>query len=342
MFKGKKGNNKQEKVQEGKLTKYQKKWLIYGVLIIVLLIISAIVNDDSFSLNSLSNEIAKLENVVYNSVTIEETNGKLENVEKPTLEKNRLNVLYLYVGQADCTLVNLNDYYMLIDAGNNEDGKNIVAYLKTLGIESIDYLVGTHADEDHIGGLDDIIRGISVKRVLMPLTGSDSTNYKNVVDAANKAKVSIITPKEGEVINFSTAEIKVLAVDTLTDSDNNSSIVLQLNFENTKFLFMGDAEKGIEDKLEWEDIDVLKVSHHGSATSTSANFLQQTKPEYAVIQVGKDNQYRLPNKNVITRITGAGALIMRTDEEETSFFVTSNGVDIKASKLKVNLDGNKG
>ena len=334
--------NKEKSSNHKKLTKYQRKWLVYGITVVVLLIVSLIIKDDGFSLDNLKNEIAKLENSVYNQVTIEETEGKLVNVEIPTFEKNRLNVLYLYVGQADCTLVNFNDHYMLIDAGNNEDGKNIVSYLKKIGVTSLDYLVGTHADEDHIGGLDDIIYGLDVNEILMPTAGNEKPNYQNVVNAANKKNLLVTVPKINEKLSFGNTNTKVIAVDTASNNINNSSIVIQIDFENTKFLFMGDAEKEVEEKIEWEDIDVLKVGHHGSGTSSTINFLQKVKPEYAVIEVGKDNQYRLPNKNVLTRITGVGALLLRTDEEETSFYITSNGIDIKASKINVNLDGNEG
>ena len=334
-------NNSNKKNSKKKLTKYQRKWITYGITVVVLLIVSLIVKDDSFNLDNLKNEIAKLDNATYNSVTINDNNVKLTDVEVPTFEKNRLNVLYLYVGQADCTLVNINDHYMLIDAGNNEDGKNIVAYLKKIGVTKLDYLVGTHADEDHIGGLDDVILGLDVDEILMPSNGNEKANYKDVVTAASKKNMLVSVPKVNEKLSFENTETKVLAVDTENNNMNNTSIVIQIDFGENKFLFMGDAEKEVEDKIEWEDIDVLKVGHHGSGTSSTINFLQKVKPEYAIIEVGKDNQYRLPNRNVVTRIPGVGALLLRTDEEETSFLVTSNGIDIKASKIKVNLDGNK-
>ena len=104
---------------------------------------------------------------------------------------------------------------------------------------------------------------------------------------------------------------------------------------------MGDAEKETENSRKWEKVDVLKVGHHGSNTSSSESFLEQVRPYYAVIEVGKNNSYRLPNKYTISRIEKIGAKILRTDTNKTSFYIKSDGNEISESEVKIDLDGNK-
>ena len=251
-------------------------------------------------------------------------------------------MVFFYVGQADCSLIKFRDQTMLIDAGNNEDGKNIANYLKEIGVTKINYLIGTHADEDHIGGLDDIVRELDIEKIYMPKVGSEVVNYKNVVKEAAKKNLIVETPKVGDKFNIADASCEVLAMMDKTEvSDNNSSIVIQMNYGITKYLFMGDAEKEVENSRKWEKVDVLKVGHHGSATSTSQTFLDQVKPHYSVVEVGKDNSYRLPNNNTIKRLEESGTTILRTDTNQSSFWMTSDGNTIETNEVKVNLDGNK-
>lgn len=254
---------------------------------------------------------------------------------------DKLNVVFFYVGQADCTFIKLNDKSMIIDAGNNEDGKKIADYLKSVGISKINYVIGTHADEDHIGGLDDIINNFETDTIYMPKIGCDSDNYKNVIKAAENKNLTISNPNKGDVFQINNAQCEVLSVINEGDvSDNNSSIVIQMNYGETKFLFMGDAEKQIENSIKWNKVDVLKVGHHGSATSSCEEFLKQVKPHYAVVQVGQNNKYRLPNKNTITRLENTAAEVLRTDTNCSSFLMTSDGNTIEKSEVKINLDGN--
>lgn len=274
-----------------------------------------------------------------NVVEAQYTTGTSETID---LNNDKLNMVFFYVGQADCSLIKFRNQTMLIDAGNNEDGKNIANYLKEIGVTKINYLIGTHADEDHIGGLDDIVRELDIEKIYMPKVGSEVVNYKNVVKEAAKKNLIVETPKVGDKFNISDASCEVLAMmDKKGVSDNNSSIVIQMNYGITKYLFMGDAEKEVENSRKWEKVDVLKVGHHGSATSTSQTFLDQVKPHYSVVEVGKDNSYRLPNNNTIKRLEESGTTILRTDINQSSFWMTSDGNTIETNEVKVNLDGNK-
>lgn len=282
-------------------------------------------------------------NVVENAIKY--TNSA--EVTKADIQKDKLNIIFFYVGQADSSLIMAYDKTMLIDAGNNEDGKNIAKYIHELGINKIDYVVGTHSDEDHIGGLDDIIDSFEIGKIFMSKNGTEKVNYQNVIKAANKKNIEVVKPNRGDKFTFKSNDSKteaefevMLALSGEDISSNNSSIVLKLQYENTSYLFMGDAEKVAESTRTWPKVDVLKVGHHGSNTSSSDNFLKQVKPHYAVIEVGKDNKYNLPNSKAITRIENSGATILRTGLKQESIWMISDGNNIEVKELKLNLDGN--
>ncbi len=262
-------------------------------------------------------------------------------VDNVDLNNGKLNVLFFYVGQADSTLIKFNNSVMLIDAGNNEDGNNVVNYLNSIGISKIDYLIGTHSDEDHIGGIDDVIKNIDIENFYIPTVGSNESDYKNAIQAAKDKNINTINPNQGDKFNLDNSNCEIMSVMNYDGiSDNNSSIVIQLKYNDNSFLFMGDAEKEAETARSWNKIDVLKVGHHGSNTSSSADFLKQVNPQYAVIEVGKNNSYRLPNSKALSRIESVGAKILRTDTNCSSFWIASDGNNILETEVKINLDGN--
>ena len=281
---------------------------------------------------------------IYNSVyqnTVTAENLANIDVDSVDFENEDLNIMFFYIGQADSMFIKLKDKTMLIDAGNNLDGKNIVNFLKSKNISKIDYLVGTHADEDHIGGLDDIIREFEVARIFMPTVGSEQVNYIMAKRRADEKNISIENPKEGDTFEFNDATIKVISAMEGADIDNNeSSLVIELDYKERKILFMADAGEIVENKHKWQDVDVLKVGHHGSSSSTTPEFLEQTKPEFAFVEVGKNNDYNLPNKKILERIVKAGAKLYRTDLEQSSFWVKVNESNIDVNEINLNLDGN--
>ena len=267
-------------------------------------------------------------------------NSKFTDVD---LNNEDFNVLFMYVGQADSTLVKYKNKIMLIDAGNNEDGKNIVKFLKDKGISKLDYIVGTHYDEDHIGGLDDIIENFYIGKFYLSNGGELGPNYYNLEKAAKKKNLAITIPKVGDKIDFGDVDMEVMSASKFDGkNDNNASIVIQAKYGSRKYLFMGDLEKQEEAKRKWNEVDVLKAGHHGSNTSSTQEFLNQVKPKYVFVSAGKNNKYRLPNVNAMERIEKTGAKIFRTDVNESSFWLTSNGNDIDIKEVSINLDGNGG
>ena len=312
---------------------------IITIIVFIFLCVSGYFGTDYFL--DTSNNIAK--EASANEVQIT-TSASIENADEVDLNNDKLNIIFFYVGQADCTLIKLNDEVMLIDAGNNSDGKNVVSFLQEKGITQIDYLVGTHADEDHIGGIDDVIKSMEIGTFLIPTVGS-GTDYKNAVEAAEEKNIPIEHPTMGEVFIFEDAHFEIMsAMEEEGTSDNNSSLVIELTYNNTKYLFMGDAETEVENSRSWNKVNVLKVGHHGSNSSSSTKFLEQVKPQYSIIEVGKNNSYNLPSDKAIKRLEESGTQILRTDktngDEVGSFWLTSDGNTIDIKKVNINLDGN--
>ena len=309
-----------------------KKALMRLLAILIVFIISYAYNRFFMKENLNNSKKANLKDNINNS--------KFADVD---LNNEDFNVLFMYVGQADSTLVKYKNKIMLIDAGNNEDGKNIVKFLKDKGISKLDYIVGTHYDEDHIGGLDDIIENFDIGKFYLSNGGELGPNYYNLEKAAKKKNLAITIPKVGDKIDFGDVDMEVMSASKFDGkNDNNASIVIQAKYGSRKYLFMGDLEKQEEAKRKWNEVDVLKAGHHGSNTSSTQEFLNQVKPKYVFVSAGKNNKYRLPNVKAMERIEKIGAKIFRTDVNESSFWLTSNGNDIDIKEVSINLDGNGG
>ena len=241
---------------------------------------------------------------------------------------------YIDVGQADSILIRNQDKVMLIDAGTNEAGETVVNYLENLGITKIDYLIGTHPHEDHIGGLDDVINKFDIGQIYMPKIETTTKTFEDVLEAIENKNLTVTAPNKGDEIVLGQATGKFMTEPILDkDNLNVSSLVFRLEFGNNSFLFMGDAEEENEKTISWTKTDVLKVGHHGSSTSSSEEFLKQVQPQYAIIMVGEDNSYGLPTQETIDKLNTIGSTIYRTDENGT-IQLTSDGNTIKVKTSK--------
>ncbi|MGI6065547.1 MAG: ComEC/Rec2 family competence protein [Bacillota bacterium] len=253
-------------------------------------------------------------------------------------ESALLKVHFIDVGQADSSLVELpNGQIMLIDAGNNGDGDFLVNYLKETGIKQIDYLVGTHPHEDHIGGLDTIIYNFKVDKVIMPDKSHTSETFKDVLTAIKSKKIPLVKASGGKtLITTPNLEAMIIApVKNDYDEINDYSAVIKITYQETGFIFQGDAGITAENNILDQDFnlksDVIKVGHHGSYTSSSSDYLAKVKPSYAVISVGKENSYDHPHDKALARLKKTGAKIYRTDLDGTLIF-TSNGNTINVTR----------
>ena len=253
---------------------------------------------------------------------------------------SNLKIYFVDVGQADCILINDNNEYGLIDAGNNEDGEKIVKYFKDLGITKFKYVFGTHAHEDHIGGMDNIIENFQIEHFYMPDTITTTRTFEEVLDALEEKNIAFETPEEDENLTFSDTVFKVLHVGKDKRDLNDTSIVLKLTYKNTSYLFMGDATSSVEKDILDKDIksDVLKVGHHGSQYSSTISFLKKVSPKYAIIEVGKNNSYNHPKEVTLKKLEDLGTKIYRTDEDGT-IMLTSDGENMSFETVKTDTNG---
>lgn len=258
---------------------------------------------------------------------------------------------YLDLGQADSILLELpNNEIMLIDAGNNSDGQKLVNYLREQGIDTIDYLIGTHPHADHIGGLDDVIENFVIGRIYMPEVIHTTKTFEDVLLAVQR-KGKKITPARTEVSIIDDPVLQIYFLSPISNNYkdlNHYSAVVKVDFLDKSFLFTGDAEKiNEEEMIEKYGVrlksHILKVGHHDSNTSTSEEFIEKVVPDYAVISVGKDNSYGHPSALVIQRLQNHGVKIYRTDLQGT-IIARSDGQQILFNQDPVNqnITGNHG
>ena len=253
---------------------------------------------------------------------------------------SNLNVYYLDVGQADSILIENDGLFMLIDAGNNADGEHLVNYFKSLGIDEFEHVVATHAHEDHIGGMDDIINNFKVNNFYMPDVVTTSKTFEDLITALEKRHVSLQVPNIDDMFILGGCKFDVIHIDNKTEELNDTSIVLRGVYGDTSFLFMGDATSNVEKKILNSNIDsdVLKVGHHGSRYSSAKSFLNKVTPSFSIISVGKDNSYNHPYSSTLTKLKKINSLIYRTDDDGT-IIVSSDGYNIHIETLDTQLDG---
>lgn len=251
-----------------------------------------------------------------------------------------LSIHYIDVGQADSILIKNNEFSMLIDAGNNEDGPLLIDYLEELNINKLDYVVGTHPHEDHIGGLDDIINNIEVKEVLLPEAMTTTKTFEDVLDAIESNELEITVPTIGEKFTLGETNFEVIYTGTGEKDLNEASLILKMNFGNHSYLFTGDTTEEVEKTILDKniDIDVLKVAHHGSRYSSCTEFLNLATPKYAIISAGEGNSYGHPEIETINRLKNHTENIYITKDLGT-IVLTSDGTNIKINNIKTNTNG---
>ena len=249
-----------------------------------------------------------------------------------------LKINFIDVGQGDsCLITTPQNKKVIVDSGGSESydvGKNVLLpYLLDKRITKIDYIMISHFDTDHCKGFEYVLENIKVKNVIISKQSETSENFKQIMKIIRKKRINLIIVQKGSKIkidNFTTVDILSPQSENIADNMNDNSIVAKFEAYNFSILFTGDASEKIEKELIKEKInlksDILKVSHHGSKTGTSEEFLKSVKPKIALIGVGENNKFGHPTKDVIKRLTENKIKIYRTD--------TDGEIRIKIKKSK--------
>ena len=274
---------------------------------------TSVSNEQISEVSNNENNSSTLENSGFDKVTIETGNSVIKKIEDESGSK----IYFFDVGQADSMLIVNNGKTMLIDAGNNEDGDMLVKYIQTLGISKLDYVVGTHPHEDHIGGLDNVIKAFDIGTIYMPKVQTNTKTFEEVIDAISAKNLKVSTPKIGDKFEVGKAQCEVMSIGDDKSNLNTTSIVIRMCYNDVSYLFTGDMETVNESARSWPQTDILKVAHHGSRTSSSEKFLKQIMPKIGIIQVGTDNSYSHPHDVIIKRLEKLGVEIYRNDQKQT-------------------------
>lgn len=241
-----------------------------------------------------------------------------------------MEVHFINVGQGDSTYIELGDGTdILIDGGESKYGNTVVNYLKNLEKDiDLEYVIATHPDSDHVGGLQEVFKQLDVKNFYYPTDAPhDTQTWNNVLNLAKSEGCKVLDAKSGTTLNIGGAVLKFVHPAIDYKDNNEDSVVTLLDYNNTEVLLTGDAESTTENDMVNQnlvgDVDVLKVGHHGSNTSTTQAFLNKIKPEHAVISVG-ENSYGHPTSNILNRLINSGSKVWRTDKNG-NVILTSNG-----------------
>lgn len=290
--------------------------------ILILLSLSACSVKDIDAQTSTGNNSAK------------ETNG--------VVDANESELHFIDTGNSDAILIKNNNKFALIDGGDNDDEERVVSYLKDQGVKELEYIFATHPHADHIGGLDAVVNDIPVKNVYVSNGDADSKTYSDFIYAMANKGLSPSVPLLNSEFKLGSGKFKVISAANEKDPNNNSLVLEYVN-GNDKVLLMGDAEEKIERELDVSDVDLLKVGHHGSRSSSSSSFIDKINPKYAVILVGANNKYGHPHKETMDTLASKNIEIHRSDECGHIVFKSSgNGlsVDCKVSAYTPSINTN--
>ena len=289
-----------------KLSKNQKRYILYSIVLIIIIIAY----------------LYAPENVTKK----EETNSSVAG--------EGMDVTFVDVGKADATIISADGHNILIDAGEERAAKSIIEVLEEKNIEKLDMVVVSHNDADHIGGMTTILNNYKVKNFLTydveDKYQSTTKTYNTMLDAIEDNNVNVTYTKAGDTYTLGDMKLKVISPDHEYEDINDDSVVVKLSYGESDFLFTGDASHYVEKDLLNSKYDlnceVLKVSHHGSKTATSQEFLEAVNPEIAVVPIGK-NRYNLPDDEVISRLENYPLTLYRSDYDG-NIYMTSDGKKI--------------
>lgn len=251
-----------------------------------------------------------------------------------------LTVCFIDVGQGDSAFISADGHNILIDGGVKTTAREVTAVLDRYGVKTLDLVIASHIDSDHIGGIARVIRDYDVKSFVTAKTDDILKNgndivWRDLLSALNKTGIGYVST--GDRYTFDKLTVDIISPDHEFASTNDDSVVARLSYGEHSFLFTGDISSKVEKAILKSGYnikaDVLKVSHHGSRSATSKEFLSAVNPHYAVVSVSAHNSYNLPNHEVMQRLYDYGCEVLRTDECGT-ITVRSDGANIDVSTEK--------
>ena len=246
-----------------------------------------------------------------------------------------LTATFLDVGQGDCCIIRCGGKTMIVDGGPPSASSRVYSWLKNHQVKRIDYLVATHADTDHVGGLSAALEACSCKRAYCSVRSASQDAFKDMKKRLTRQGVTLKVPRVGSSWKLGSARVKVLAGG---GAGNEGSLVLQVTHGKVKLLLAADATAETESALASRlgRVTLLKVAHHGSASSTGYRFLRACMPKSAVISVGRGNSYGHPTQAALSRLRDCGATVYRTDMQGDITAVSTG------TKLRVSVYRNAG
>ena len=249
--------------------------------------------------------------------------------------KNFIKVSYIDVNQGDSILVQVNHKNLLIDSGPIESVSKLMHYLRKQNIDKLDYVVATHPHEDHIGGMSAVIKKYPIRKFYAPKKITQTKTFENMVNSLKSKNLKIDVARPGINLDLGkSVRCEILApISNNYENLNNYSAVIKITYGNSKFLFMGDAEKLSENELleNGYDLscDILKIGHHGSSSSSSKTFLDATNPKIAIISCGKNNDYGHPHHQTLNELKKRKIQIYRTDVDGSVVFLSDGNNIVK-------------
>jgi len=250
-------------------------------------------------------------------------------------EKGEISVNFIDVGKADATFITADGYNILIDAGVKKDAEEITTFLDRYKVDRLNMVIASHSDADHIGGMTEILNTYKVENFLMfdvaDKYESDTKTYNIMLDTLEERDIDVTYVEAGDNFCLGSMLVKVISPDHEYKDNNDDSVVVKITYGESDFLFTGDASQEVEEYLVSTgadlDCEVLKVSHHGSDTATTDEFLRAVDPEFAIVPVG-ENIYNLPNVEVINRLKTYEDLEMYRSDYHGNITLTSDGKEI--------------
>lgn len=267
-------------------------------------------------------------------VTVEE----YQETSQASSVQGTLHVYMIDCGQADSFLFEQDGKYALIDAGTRSSGKDVADFINSKGVEKLEFIIGTHPHDDHMGGMYDVLNSVECDKLFIPDFNAElvTTNwYKKLVAQIKTMQITVIHPKVMDVIYLGDARFEVvgqLDKEQAGKNLNNYSTVIKVSFGEMDLLMTGDAEDEVEKAILNSGVDIqcemLKLGHHGSDSSTCDEFLKEVNPDYGLISCGVGNKYEHPCESTMKKLKKKKVKVYRTDEQSTvSITITEDSIE---------------